>query len=179
MIVEHAQRPAVRTPDGCVVLELDRQWHSLRYRRGPEPSCARFEDSLTLLHDMLMTLAASGELANATSLDLGRDYTAFYRRLAIAAARSKAWDAQRGKPVTGNANAFVVATAADPATFFPEVVTLLQDTGLRAELRSVEKVLAGTPSDTPFAAELLAAGATPKAKLPHDCIVAFHLEPSK
>jgi len=48
---------------------------------------------------------------------------------------------------------------------------------LRPELRSVEKVLVGTPAMTPFRERLTAAGVGDRAKVPFDCILWFHLVP--
>jgi hypothetical protein len=177
LVIEHATHPAARTPDGCTALEVDREWHEVRYRRGPDAACPQLADVFPLLHEMLLALSASGNLEGMTSLGLGRDYTAFYLRLAQAAARSTAWDTKSGKPREGSSNAFVVTAAHEPAAFFPEIVALLRDTGLRPELRSVEKVLIGPPIATPFAAALLASGVTPTAKLPYDCMLGFHLVP--
>jgi hypothetical protein len=180
LIIEHARTPTARSQDGCVLLELDRESHSLRYRRGPDPSCQGFEQRLELVREMLDAFSAMGDLRKVTSFVLGRDYPAFFQRLALAAAASPAWDSRAGKPKGRGSeanNAFVVELAHEPSQFFPEVASVLQHVKLRAELGSVEKVLVGTPERTPFADALLAHGVAPKAKLPFDCIVAFRIAP--
>ncbi len=176
-IVEADATRTARTPDGCVSLELDRRWHTLVHRRGPGPACPRLEDALPLLRDMLVALDRDGELGSVSSFGVGRDYESFYARLAIAAARSPDWDPHRGTPRAGSPNAFVVRIANDPQTFFPEMVVLLAAVHLRPDLRSVEKVLIGTPSQTPFRERLAAAGIGARAKVPFDCILWFHLAP--
>lgn len=175
MIVEDSDQPLARTPDGCTVLEVSTQSHSLKYRRGPSPQCPTFAAAQPLLHEMITTLNATGHLSGVTSFDVGRDYTAYFERLSLAAARSSAWDARTGKPKTGTSNELVVALSRDGAAFFPEITKLLEGTGLSPELRSVEKVLVGTPEQTPFTGQLMAAGAKPESKLPYDCILVFHL----
>ncbi len=177
LIVENAQHPSARSPDGCVTLELDRQWHSLSYRVGPSPSCPHFEQNVALLHEMVMAFDAYGDLPSVTSFGVSRDYRSFFERLAIAAASAPSWNVHRGKPTTGNDNDFVVALAHDPSTFFPEMVSVLRGTHLRPELRSVEKVLVGPPASTSFADKLAAAGVGANAKVPFDCQLAFHLVP--
>lgn len=177
-IVESAETPTARTPDGCVSLELHRSWHSLRYRRGPSPDCPHFEQSVGVLREMLQAFAAYGDLGGVTSFDVDRDYAAFYTRLAIAAARSGDWDRARGTAREGSPNAAVVALASDPS-FFPEVTQLFASVGLVPELRGVEKVRVGTPEETPFAAALAQANVPARAKLPFDCILAFHLTPKR
>ena len=176
IVATDATRTA-RTADGCVSLELDRRWHALTHRRGSAPGCPRLEDALPLLHEMLVALDHDGDLPTVTSFSVGRDYEAFYARLAIAAAGSPDWDVRLGRPKSGNANTFVVKIASDPVQFFPEMVTLLSSVHLRPELRSVEKVSIGTPAATPFRERLEAAGVRERAKVPYDCIVAFHLVP--
>jgi len=176
-IAETDATRTARTPDGCVSLELDRRWHTLIHRRGSASSCPRLEDALPLLHNMLAAFDRDGELSTVTSFSVGRDYEAFYARVAIAAARSPDWDPRRGRPRSGNANAFVVQVAHDPREFFPEMVAMLAAVHLRPELRSVEKVLVGTPKDTPFQERLEAANVGERAKVPYDCILWFHLVP--
>jgi hypothetical protein len=176
-LVDTDMTRTARTPDGCVSLELDRRWHTLTHRRGAAPTCPRLEDALPLLRDMLVALDRNGELRSVTSFSVGRDYESFYTRLAIAAARSPDWDVHRGQPKSGNPNAFVVQIAHDSPRFFPEMVTLLAVVHLRPELRGVEKVLIGTPAQTPFRERLESTGVPERAKVPFDCIVAFHLVP--
>jgi hypothetical protein len=178
VIVESPEQPVARTPDGCTALEVNKTWHSLRYRRGTAPNCPTFADARPVLREMMLALQATGHLAGLTSFDMSRDYPAYFERLALAAARASAWDRARGKPKSGTANAFVVDTTRDAKAFFPEVVALLEGTGLTPELRSVEKVLVGPASETPFAPKLTAAGVAPTDQVPYDCIVAFHLSPS-
>jgi hypothetical protein len=177
-IQENARTPTARTPDGCVSLELDRQWHSLQFRRGDPTSCPHFEQRLDLLHEMLMAFDAYGDLPSMTSFSVSREYAAFYERLTLAAASSPAWDSRRGKPKNEKQhdNDVVVELARDPARFFPEVVQLFQGTHLTPELRSVEKVLIAPAKKTPFAEKLKAAGIDENAKLPFDCILIFHLK---
>ena len=175
VIVENASVPIARTRDGCVVLEVLRQWHTLKYRQGAAPQCPTFAAAQPLLREMVQALGAAGLLSDLTSFDVGRQYAAYFERLALAAARSQDWDVRHGKPKHGTPNAFVVATTAQADAFFPEVARLFAGSGLRPELRSVEKVLVLPASQTPFAAQLSAAGVDDDAKLPHDCILIFHL----
>jgi hypothetical protein len=177
-VVEHPRTPVARAADGCSQLELDREWHTLRYRRGSAPGCPAFAQDVELVHEMVLAFDALGDLRDVTSLVLGRDYPAFFERVALAAASSPGWDAKRGEPRGASAsavNAFVVNLAQDPARFFPEITTVLRGTPMRAELRSVEKVLVAAAKSTPFAEPLARHGVAPTAKLPVDCIVAFAL----
>jgi hypothetical protein len=88
-------------------------------------------------------------------------------RLALAAKRSPGWDAARGKPRTGDINAFVRKLAND-ASIYEELRPMFRQAGLSIEMASVEKVLVLPAAKLPFFAQLQKEGVTARDRLPFD-----------
>jgi hypothetical protein len=165
-----------RIDQPCPWAEYSPDWKGLRLRSDRE-GCAPLE--------LAASSAVARELFEGLAKELGaefqpqsfgmNDYPELYARIAKAAASSPAWNAATGKPKQGSVNTFVVALAADPAAFYPEIVALLATLKLAPQLSSVEKVLVGKASETPFAASLGAAGVKDTARVPYGSIVWFRL----
>jgi hypothetical protein len=161
----------------CPWVEYARAWNSLRFRSD------RAECSKVSLGN---AGPAASELIDALQKELGsafapvsfgmNDYPELYERIALAAKSSPDWDLVHGKPKKGSVNDAVVQLANDAQKFYPEVVALFASRKLSPRFSSVEKVLVGPVSDTPFAASLRAAGLKDTDKVPYGSIVWFHLD---
>lgn len=95
-------------------------------------------------------------------------------RLALAAKRSSAWDAVRGKPRTGDINGFVRKLAND-ARIYEELLPVFEQAGFSIELTSVEKVLVMPAGQLPFFERLRGEGVRPRDRVPFDCQTWFSI----
>ena len=95
-------------------------------------------------------------------------------RLALAAKRSPAWDAAKGKPRTGDINAFVRKLAND-AAIYEELRPVFRQAGLSIKLTSVEKVLVLPAGQLPFFERLRGKGVGARDRLPFDCQTWFSI----
>ena len=120
-----------------------------------------------LLHEVLK----AGELR---TLSWGRLFpdgvrdTTMSARLALAAKRSPAWDAVKGKPRTGDINGFVRKLAND-ARIYEELRPVFEQAGFSVDLTSVEKVLVMPAGQLPFFERLRGEGVRPSDRVPFDC----------
>ena len=89
-------------------------------------------------------------------------------RLALAAKRSPAWDSAKGKPRSGDINAFVRKLAND-ASIYEELRPVFQQAGLSIKLSSVEKVLVLPAAQLRFFDRLRGEGVRARDRLPFDC----------
>ena len=98
-------------------------------------------------------------------------------RLALAAARSAAWDAKTGKPKAGQSvNAFVLSLMSQ-TDIFSEFEQVLADLHLRIKVSGVEKVSVTAAGSLPFfSGHLAPAGVSASDKVPFDCLIWFSVE---
>jgi hypothetical protein len=98
-------------------------------------------------------------------------------RLALAAARSAAWNAKAGKPKAGqSADAFVLSLMSQ-TDLFSELQQLLAALHLQVKVSGIEKVSVTAAGSLPsFAEHLAPAGVSASDKVPFDCLIWFSVE---
>lgn len=136
------------------------------------PSLARIMDEL-LTRDRnaasFRTLIWGGLVPEA-----GPDSLEMPLRLALAAHRSPAWDAKRGRPVKGDLNRFV-RDLANQEPIYPELKELFGRYYRSISIATVEKVRVMEAGELPFYEALKKQGVQAAEKLPFDCMVWFGL----
>ncbi len=95
-------------------------------------------------------------------------------RLAVAAKRSKLWDASQGRPRTGNVN-LVVRRLANEPPIYGELREMFRRRGLDIQVASVEKVLISKAGQLPFFERLPKGEIKTADKLPYDCMTWFSI----
>lgn len=93
-------------------------------------------------------------------------------RLALAAHRSRGWDAARGKPVNGDMNG-CVRELANREPIYPELIELFAPFQKRIRISSVEKVRVLPAEQLPFYDQLQKEGVQAAERLPFDCMTWF------
>jgi hypothetical protein len=95
-------------------------------------------------------------------------------RLAVAAKRSKLWDASQGRPRTGNVN-LLVRQLANDAPIYGELREMFRRRRLDIQVAAVEKVLISTAGQLPFFDRLPKGEIEAADKLPYDCMTWFSI----
>lgn len=95
-------------------------------------------------------------------------------RLALAAKRSKLWDAARGRPRAGNVN-LLVRQLANEAPIYPELRAMFRARGRDIQVASVEKVLISPAGQLPFFDQLPKTEFNAADNLPYDCMTWFSI----
>ncbi len=171
------ERVIVSTNAGACVLsvEANDQWQSLRLRAfHPQGRyCQIDKDATTSILGAAFAKTDAPRLEGSySSLSFGRliDFPWLSQYLATSAARDKAWDAKRGKPVSLDINRYVAQVLSSR-----EVLAQIEEACARGGYRiirvSVEKVLVGGLREVP-----LYQGAMKPGLFPYDAIVWFRLE---
>lgn len=96
-------------------------------------------------------------------------------RLALAACRSSAWDAKRGRPASGDMNRFV-RDLSNRQAIYPEITALFEGVHRTVSIASVEKVRVLEAERLSFYDELRRQGVQAKDKLPFDGMVWFSVK---
>jgi hypothetical protein len=102
-----------------------------------------------------------------------QDYT-LSMRLALAAKRSKLWDATRGRPRTGNVN-LLVRQLANDAQIYGELRAMFRNRGLDIQVAAVEKVLISPAGQLPFFVQFPKGEVNDADNLPYDCLTWFSI----
>ena len=98
-------------------------------------------------------------------------------RLALAAARSAAWDVKTGKSNAGKGMDAFVLSLMSQAGIFSEFEQVLADLHLRIKVSGVEKVSVTAAGNLPFfSGDLAPAGVSASDKVPFDCLIWFSVE---
>jgi hypothetical protein len=108
----------------------------------------------------------------------GKPDYALAMRLALAAKRSKLWDASRGRPRTGNVN-LLVRQLANEAPIYGELRAMFRERGLDIQVVSVEKVLISPAGQLPFFDRLPKGEIKAADNLPYDCMTWFSIVKSR
>jgi hypothetical protein len=95
-------------------------------------------------------------------------------RLAVAAKRSKLWDASQGRPRTGNVN-LLVRLLANDALIYGELRGMFRRRRLDIQVASVEKVLISAAGQLPFFERFPKGEIKAADKLPYDCMTWFSI----
>ena len=95
-------------------------------------------------------------------------------RLAVAAKRSKLWDASQGRARSGNVN-LLVRQLANDALIYQELREMFRRRGLEIQVASVEKVLISRADKLPFFERLPKSEIKAADKLPYDCMTWFSI----
>ncbi|MEP7366988.1 MAG: hypothetical protein ABI972_27330 [Acidobacteriota bacterium] len=98
-------------------------------------------------------------------------------RLAVAAGRSESWDAVRGRPKSGEINAWTRKTM-EEAKVYQELKSVFEAKGLDIRLAGVEKVLIQQAGKLKFFGDLSAAGVSVADNVPFDCQTWFTVSES-
>ncbi len=169
--------------EGCpATLVYNRRWSSLRYYNSCDwPTTSKIE-WLEKLARALQARRKEGE--KIESFGVGRISVSFpdaAQAIVVAAHADKDWDKAKGRLTQTGKSTFIhvnhlfaaLVMRSDFPKSFEKTLSIL---GYRVAAASVEKVLIGTPNETPFAAELKAADIT-NGKLPFDALVWLTLTP--
>lgn len=165
----------VESPAGPIALELY-EGGSMRLRlAGPTD----LETSTHALVELLALAFPQGALPDARmSVGVGRivEHPWLSEQLAVAALRSSRWNADTGRPRTGNDN-LAVMQLIDDRKLLAAWVPIFGRYGATIRNASVEKVLVGRVGETEELAPIAADRSTLGKKLPFDAILWLSLEP--
>jgi hypothetical protein len=155
-------------------VEANDAWHTLRLRVHPEyPDCHIEKEAMLSALRAAFSGAGSSKLGGTySSLYIGRliDYPWVSQYLASTAHRDTAWDARRGKPRSGDINAYVAKLLSRKELTAP-IEETFAGAGYRVISATVEKVLVGGFRDVS-----LYQGKQTPAMVPYDAQVWFRLE---
>jgi hypothetical protein len=104
----------------------------------------------------------------------GRPDYVLAMRLAVAAKRSKLWDASRGRPRAGNVN-LLVRQLLNEAPIYRELREMFRRRRLNIQVAAVEKVLISAAGRLPFFERLPKDEIKAADKLPYDCMTWFSI----
>jgi hypothetical protein len=109
--------------------------------------------------------------------DDARDST-MAARLAVAAVRSRSWDAVRGRPRAGEINSWTRRTM-EEADVYAELKPVFAAKGMEIRLASLEKVLVQQAGKLDFFGELSGRGVSVADKVPFDCQTWFTVKSAR